>query len=156
FVNDTTGVINQAPLTITATTNSKTFDCTTSAAAIPSVSGLQTDDSVTGLAEQYADANVGTGKTLNVTAYTVNDGNSGNNYIVTTQSDHTGVITQANTTATVTSTPNPSIVNQPVTFTATVAGTPAPFACVPTGTVTFKEGSTTLGTGTLNGSGQAT
>ena len=37
-----------------------------------------------------------------------------------------------------------------VTFTATVTGT------TPTGTVTFKEGSTVLGTGTLNGSGQAT
>ena len=37
-----------------------------------------------------------------------------------------------------------------VIFTATVSGT------APTGTVTFTDGSTTLGTGSLNGSGQAT
>jgi hypothetical protein len=42
-----------------------------------------------------------------------------------------------------------------VTFTATVTAT-APGAGIPTGTVTFKDGSTTLGTGALNGSGQAT
>jgi Bacterial Ig-like domain (group 3)/YDG domain/Galactose oxidase, central domain len=65
------------------------------------------------------------------------------------------IIDKANTSASVTSTPNPSIVAQPVTFTATVAGTP-PVTCVPTGTVTFKDGATTLGSGTLNGSGQAT
>jgi hypothetical protein len=47
---------------------------------------------------------------------------------------------------------NPSAYGSPVTFTATVTGTgPAP-----TGTVTFKEGSTSLGAGTLNGAGVAT
>jgi len=51
------------------------------------------------------------------------------------------------TTATLTgATPNPSAVNQSVTFTASVTG-----ASNPTGTVTFKTGSgTTLGTATLN------
>src|SRR5262249_51922741 len=47
---------------------------------------------------------------------------------------------------------NPSALGQSVTFTATVSG----LVVTPTGTVTFKDGSTTLGTGTLNGSGQAT
>ena len=44
-----------------------------------------------------------------------------------------------------------------ITFTATVAAT-SPATGTPTGTVTFKDNttSTTLGTGTLNGSGQAT
>jgi hypothetical protein len=41
-----------------------------------------------------------------------------------------------------------------VTFTATVTQNPG--SGVPTGTVTFMDGSTTLGTGTLNGSGVAT
>ena len=41
-----------------------------------------------------------------------------------------------------------------VTFTATVAGVAG--AAIPTGTVTFKNGSTALGTGTVNGSGIAT
>jgi hypothetical protein len=51
-------------------------------------------------------------------------------------------------TVAVTSSLNPSIVNQPVTFTAT-----APAGA--TGTITFLDGSTILGTGTLN-NGQAT
>jgi hypothetical protein len=42
-----------------------------------------------------------------------------------------------------------------VTFSATI-GVVAPGAGVPTGSVTFKDGSTTLGTGTLNSTGQAT
>jgi len=46
--------------------------------------------------------------------------------------------------------PAGSIYGEPVTFTATVAPPGA------TGTVTFRDGSTTLGTGTLNGAGQAT
>jgi hypothetical protein len=47
---------------------------------------------------------------------------------------------------------NPSAAGQSVTFTATVSG----LIVVPTGTVTFKDGATTLGSGTLNGAGQAT
>ena len=55
-------------------------------------------------------------------------------------------------TTTVASALNPSVFGQSVTFTGTVTGV----AGTPTGTVTFKDGATTLGTGTLNGSGQAT
>ena len=51
---------------------------------------------------------------------------------------------------TLTSNPNPSFINESVTFTATVSGTGA----TPTGSVTFKEGSTALGTVTL-ANGQA-
>jgi len=43
------------------------------------------------------------------------------------------------------------VFGQPVTFTATVAAK-SPGAGTPTGTVTFKDGSSTLGTGTLNSS----
>ena len=42
-----------------------------------------------------------------------------------------------------------------MTFTATVT-VQAPGAGTPTGTVTFMDGATTLGTGTLNGAGVAT
>ena len=52
------------------------------------------------------------------------------------------------------SSPDPSTVNQPVTFTATV--TVPQGAGVPTGTVTFLEGTAVLGTGTLDGGGLAT
>jgi len=57
------------------------------------------------------------------------------------------------TTTTLASSANPSSQNSSVTFTATVTGSgPVP----PTGTVTFNDGSTQLGTGTLNGSGVTT
>jgi CSLREA domain-containing protein len=90
-----TANISTAPLTITAATNSKTYDTTTSAATLPTVgaSQMQTGDTVTGLAEVYSTPSVGTGKTLSVSAFTVNDGNNGNNYAVTTVQNTTGVIT---------------------------------------------------------------
>ena len=43
---NTTGVVRQAPLTITAQTNTKTYDSTTIAAAVPMVTGLQGNDNV--------------------------------------------------------------------------------------------------------------
>ncbi|MCX5999366.1 MAG: Ig-like domain-containing protein [Chloroflexi bacterium] len=55
------------------------------------------------------------------------------------------------TTATVTSSQNPSTYGNAVTFTATVNATSG----TPAGTVAFKDGDTTLGTATLS-SGQAT
>jgi hypothetical protein len=85
--------VTPAPLTIAAAPNTKTWDSTTSAAAIPTVTGLISGDTITGLAEVYSDPNVGTGKTLNVSAYTVSDGNVGKNYAVTTVTNHAGVIT---------------------------------------------------------------
>ena len=94
-VASTAGVINAATLTITAAANTKTYDSSTSAAATPTISGLQGSDSVTGLAETYDTKNVGTGKTLSVSAFTVNDGNSGNNYTVNTVASTAGVINQA-------------------------------------------------------------
>ena len=97
-IASTAGVIDQATLTITAAANTKTYDGTTSAAATPTASGLQGCDSVTGLAETYDTKNVGTGKTLSVSAYTVNDGNNGNNYTVNTIASTAGVINQATLT----------------------------------------------------------
>jgi len=66
----------------------------------------------------------------------------------------TQTVNKANSTTAVTSAPNPSQFAQNVALTATVTATPG--AGTPTGTVTFKDGTTTLGTGTLNGSGQTT
>jgi hypothetical protein len=60
-------------------------------------------------------------------------------------------VNPAGTTTTVSSNANPSILGQMVTFTATVTSG----AGTPTGTVTFKDGNTTLGSNALNGSGQA-
>jgi hypothetical protein len=94
-VTSTAGVINAATLTITAAVNTKTYDGTTSASATPTTSGLQGSDTVTGLAETYDTKNVGSGKTLSVSAYTVNDGNAGGNYTVNTAASAAGIINKA-------------------------------------------------------------
>ena len=59
------------------------------------------------------------------------------------------------TTTVVTSSVNPAVVGHAVTFTAT-AHAGAPGSGKPTGTVTFKDITTVLGTATLNSAGQAT
>jgi hypothetical protein len=64
-------------------------------------------------------------------------------YVGSSSNTVSQVVNQASTTLTLTSTPNPSNPGQSVTFTATVPSLSA------TGTVTFTEGATTLGTGTL-------
>jgi uncharacterized repeat protein (TIGR02543 family) len=92
--NTTGGTINKATLTITAATNTKTFDGTVSAAAVPTYFGLISGDTVTGLAETYNTPSSGSGKTLSVSAYTVSDGNGGGNYAVTAVPVNTGVINQ--------------------------------------------------------------
>ena len=92
--------ITAAMLTITAAANTKTYDGSTSAAATPTASGLQGSDSVTGLAETYDTKDAGTGKTLSVSAYTVNDGNAGGNYTVSTATSTAGVINKVTLTVT--------------------------------------------------------
>lgn len=64
------------------------------------------------------------------------------------------VIAMIGTTTAVTASPNPANVGANVTLAARAS--PSAGTGVPTGTVTFNDGSTQLGTGTLNGSGQAT
>jgi hypothetical protein len=62
-------------------------------------------------------------------------------------------VNKAGSSTTVTAAPNPSEFNQSVKFTATVKSSTS---ATPAGTVTFKDGLTTLGVGTLNASGVAT
>ncbi len=99
-VASATGLISPAPLTITPTTNTKTYDSTTSAAAIPTVSGLYGNDAVISLAEVYASANAGLSRALSIAAYAINDGNGGNNYVVTTVTNNLGLTNPAALTIT--------------------------------------------------------
>lgn len=62
----------------------------------------------------------------------------------------TASFTAYTTTTTLISSGNPSIYGKSVTFTATVAAA-APATATPTGTVTFLDGSNTIGNGTLSG-----
>lgn len=61
---------------------------------------------------------------------------------------------QAVTSMTAGTSPNPSTFGQTVTLSADVSSV-NPAAGIPTGSVTWKEGATVLGTGTVNGSGHA-
>ena len=76
------------------------------------------------------------------------------NYNPSTSSILTQTVNKAGTTATLVSSVNPSLFGQSVTFTATE--TSATGAVIPSGeTITFKDGATVIGTGTLNASDQA-
>ncbi len=77
------------------------------------------------------------------------------NFTTSTSTAASQTVDQDGTGSTVSSSANPSVFGQSVTFTATVTAD-SPGSGTPTGTVTFDDGMTTLGTGTLDGSGVAT
>ena len=96
------GTITPATLTITAASDTKTYDGTTVSSGTVTYSGLQTGDSVNNLTQSFDSKNVlGTDdSTLSVdTGYTLADGNNGNNYTVTTVTA-AGTITPATLTVT--------------------------------------------------------
>src|SRR5204863_6906388 len=88
-----------ASLTINAVTDMKVYDASTGSTGVPTVSGLQSGDTVSGRVQMYASKNVlgSNGSTLQVSGYTVNDGNSGNNYTVAANTA-AGTITPASLT----------------------------------------------------------
>ncbi|MGV9853960.1 beta strand repeat-containing protein [Streptomyces sp. NPDC003442] len=90
-----------------------------------------------------------------VGAHAVTATYGGNTGVAGSSASGSVTVGQANTTTTLTSSPNPSTPGQNVTFTATVTAVP-PATGTPTGNVTFViSGGPTL-IGTLNGAGQAT
>ena len=101
-----TVTVTPLPLTITAVPNTKTYDGTTSAAAIPTVTGLVLGDIVIGLAESYATSSAGTGKTLFVSSFTLQTVNSGSNYQVMLVPNTASVILPLQLTITALSTSN--------------------------------------------------
>jgi filamentous hemagglutinin family protein len=89
----TTSSVDKAKLSISASSNTKTFDGNSASASRPVVAGLLGSDTVSGLLQAYADSSAGQGKTLTVLpGYTLADQNSGNNYTLTLLDDNTGVI----------------------------------------------------------------
>src|SRR2546428_8722803 len=90
--NDQSGsvaiVINKAALDIYAVSDSKGYDGSTTSGGVPTVdtSELKNSDTVTGLSQAFQSKNVmgSNGSTLAVSGYSVNDGNAGANYAVTT------------------------------------------------------------------------
>jgi hypothetical protein len=92
FVNNTTGAIQARALTVTAAYNSKPYDGTTAAAAVPTITtGTLAAGDTASFSEAYAGKNAGTGLTL-IPSGSVNDGNNGANYSITSANNTTGVI----------------------------------------------------------------
>ena len=109
----------------------------------------------------------GSGQATCVVSYNASGGNhtqvngvysSDADFSASTSVDFTQTVDKADTTTVITSSVNPSVTGQSVTYTATVTAT-SPGAGTPTGTVNFRENTTTItgcGAKALNGSGQAT
>jgi streptogramin lyase len=87
----------------------------------------------------------------------VTSGPDGNLWFTEQRGNNIGRITSgavaSNTSTTLTSAPNPSVVGQAVTFTATATSTTG--QAPPTGSVSLMEGTNTLASGTLDSSGMA-
>ena len=85
--NSATGTISKALLAINAVTDSKVYDGSTTSTGLVNVTGLVLGDTVSGAIQSFASRNVlgVNGSSLLVTpaSYTLNDGNTGNNYAVT-------------------------------------------------------------------------
>lgn len=105
IINTTTGNIVARPITITAKTDTKTYDSLANSDETPIITSsfspaIATVDTAN-FTQAYDNENVGTGKTLTPSG-SVTDGNSGNNYSYTFVTNTAGEITQAPLTATIT------------------------------------------------------
>ncbi len=98
----------------------------------------------------FSTSTLGVGNHTITTVY-----NGDGNFKVSTATALGQTVNQASTSTRLTSSLNPSVYGQAVTFTATVTAN-SPGAGTPAGTVTFKDGTTALATGTLDASGRAT
>jgi autotransporter-associated beta strand protein len=95
FATDSTGVINQRAIMVTAATDTKTYDGTTSSAGVPTItvgSLAPVGGDTAAFTQTFDNRNAGTNKVLTPTG-AITDGNGGNNYLVSFATDNTGVIT---------------------------------------------------------------
>jgi len=100
FVSSTNGTITASFLEVTAVANTKTYDGTTNASAIPGItSGSLQNTDTADFIETYDTKDVGTNKML-TPGGVVNDDNDGNNYQVTYVSTNTGIINPVTLTVT--------------------------------------------------------
>ena len=96
YTNYTLGSITAKPITVTAVTDTKEYDGTTSSVGVPVITpGLATGDTEgsypSGIYQTFATPNKGINKTLIPTGVVI-DGNGGANYSYTWVNDTTGVI----------------------------------------------------------------
>ena len=107
-------------ITVTATTNTKVYDGSTTAAAIPTItSGSLAGTDTANFVENYSTSAVGTGLTL-VPSGSVSDGNNGANYAITFVNVTTGAITKAASSIVITAVPVTLTYGASVSLTASV------------------------------------
>ena len=91
-----TATITPLPLTVAAVSASKTYDRTTSAAGMPTLTpALATGDTTSILGQAFQDAGAGVGNKVIVPSITINDGNGGANYSLSLTNFTAGTITKA-------------------------------------------------------------
>ena len=165
--------VNQATTTtVTNTVNPSTYGNVVTFTATVSPQVANTFDSGGTVTFSDGSTSIGTGSVSGTTAtfstttllsagtHTIKASYGGDTNFATSSGSVLQTVSRATTTTTVTTSvvpANPSGINvanvgQTVTIKAAVAGTPT----TPTGTVTFLDGTISLGTGSVNGSGQAT
>jgi len=145
YVADNTGVITAAVLSLSAVSDTKVFDGSTSSNGAAGTTGLIGGDTLSGLSQRFASKNVlgANGSTLQVNAgYVVSDGNGGANYTVTTNTAP-GTITPARLVIAADDKSRPFGAPNPP-FTASYAGFVAgETAAVLDGTLSFLTAATT-------------
>ena len=143
--------VTQAPLTVTADAQTKVYG-QANPTLTASATGLVDGDTLAGLNLGYTLSTTAT-STSPVGSYPISFSSgttSTINYSPITYVPGTLTIRQAFTKTTVTSSANPSVYGQPVTFTATVSVV-SPGAGTPIGTVIFRDGFTIIGSVSLSG-----
>jgi hypothetical protein len=141
--------VNQAPLTVTAASQSMTYGGTVPTPTYTITGFVNGDTSAVVSGAPTLTPGATSSSPVGTYAISVTQGSlAATNYDFPNLVNGTLTVNQASTTMALAASVNPSVYGQSVTFTATV-GVVAPGSGRPTGTVAFQEGSTTLNTATL-------
>ena len=89
--DDASLTVAAKPITVTAVSDSKTYDGSASSSASPSIAPGLAGSDTSGFIQSFDSKNAGTGKTLSASGAPI-DGNGGNNYSVTFVDDNGGSI----------------------------------------------------------------
>ncbi len=101
YVPTALGEITPDTVTVTAQTDKKEYDRTTTSSVAPVVTGLIAPDAVAIAPTQiFVDFNAGINKTLTASGLSINDGNGGNNYAIKYVDNLTGEVTPVAITVT--------------------------------------------------------
>ncbi|WP_143774412.1 YDG domain-containing protein, partial [Niastella vici] len=95
YTTNTTGVISVRDINVTAQTDSRVYNGTTSSSVAPVVDALQTGDAIgTAPTQVYNSKHVANNKTMTASGLIINDGNGGLNYAIHYVTNNTGIITR--------------------------------------------------------------